>query len=221
MNYHYPYWSMIQQRAKVKKHKVFISYHCADSYYKNYLIMLNDLNNIFDDHSYHVPEMPPHTRKKTIMREIWENGLKDASVTLLLVGKDTRRRKYIDWEIQLSMIDEGKHKRCGILVVNLPTFYENNSEFLTAHGDLEESKLYPHVTEWEEVNSREECERMFPCMPERILNNLVRPSVTISVVPWNVIVYSPNNLALMLELTHRNRMNCNYDHSAPRRKNNT
>ena len=220
MNYLYPHGVAIQQRLKISKHKVFISYDCADSDYKNCLIKLNCLYNIFVDHSYHVSEMPSHTKNKTILHEIWENGLKKASVTLLLVGKDTRKRKYVDWEIHLSMIDEGIYKRCGILVVNLPTIYGNSLNFL-AHGEREKSTLYPHVTEWEEVNSRKECERVFPFMPERILDNLARPSVTISVIPWHFIIRNVEKLPMILELTFRNRKNCNYDTSRPRRKNNT
>ena len=56
-------------------------------------------------------------------------------------------------------------------------------------------------------------------MPERIIDNLMKPDVTISVVPWERI--SGTTLEFLIEAAFRNRSNCAYDLSRGMRRANS
>ena len=106
------------------KHKVFISYHHAnDQYYKeelekiyceymDYCISKSVKDGDIDDNL-------PDEKIREIIRD---NYLKDSSVTIVLVGKDTWKRKHVDWEIYSSLYDGVKNKRNGLIGVLLPTY---------------------------------------------------------------------------------------------------
>jgi hypothetical protein len=42
-------------------------------------------------------------------------------VTIVLIGKNTWKRKYVDWEIYSSMRDTTKNPRSGVIGIILPT----------------------------------------------------------------------------------------------------
>jgi hypothetical protein len=54
--------------------------------------------------------------------------LKDSSVTIVLIGKDTWKRKIIDWEILSSLHDSDIHSRNGLLGIVLPTYVRKDLE---------------------------------------------------------------------------------------------
>ncbi len=65
-------------------------------------------------------------------------------MTILLVGKETKDRKHIDWEIYSSMYDGKVNKKSGILVINLPSI-AYASRIVVDHG---EQKFYPDINNW-------------------------------------------------------------------------
>ena len=74
------------------------------------------------------------------IREIIRDGyLRESTVTVVLIGKDTKRRKHIDWEIYSSMFDGKVNKKSGILVINLP----KTSSYFTAPRELDKKIVYP------------------------------------------------------------------------------
>ncbi len=114
-------------RKKTTMHKVFISYHHAnDQYYKEKLLRLNDNykafygNPIFIDKSVDTGEISEDLSDETIREKIRDEYLQDSTVTILLVGTETKNRKHIDWELYSSMYNGKVNKQSGILVVNLP-----------------------------------------------------------------------------------------------------
>lgn len=56
-----------------------------------------------------------------IKRRIREKYLADSSVTILLLGKETWGRKFIDWEIASSLRNDPVNRRSGLLVIPLPS----------------------------------------------------------------------------------------------------
>ena len=56
-----------------------------------------------------------------VLRRIRELYLQDSTVTIVLVGKCTRVRKYIDWEVASSLGDDPVNKRSGLLAIELPS----------------------------------------------------------------------------------------------------
>ena len=103
------------------KHKVFISYHHAnDQCYKQKLLRFNEKYGIFIDKSVDTGDIDELLPDQIIREEIRDDYLQDSTVTILLLGKETKHRKHIDWEIYSSMYDGKVNKRSGILVINLP-----------------------------------------------------------------------------------------------------
>jgi len=199
-------------------HKVFISYHHPnDEHFKNQLVALNILYDIFLDYSTDTSDVDGNLDDAKIGEIIRDEYLLDSTVTILLVGTETRNRKQVDWEIYSSMLDGTVNKRSGILVVNLPTV--NCSHFIPAHKGEKES-VYPDVTHWEPVHSRTEYESQYPYMPARIIDNLLNKDAKISVVNWNRIIRDPDALSFLIDVTYKDKSICNYDLNRPMRKSN-
>ena len=110
------------------KHKVFISYHHKnDQDYKNSLCELNKICDIFIDMSVNTNDIDDDLDDETIRTKIRDDYLKDSTVTILLVGTETKNRKHIDWELYSSMYDGAVNKKSGVLVINLPTIQSSPS----------------------------------------------------------------------------------------------
>lgn len=203
----------------ISRHKVFISYHHEnDQWYKNEILRLNRLYDIFIDQSVDTGDINDNLNDQEIREIIRDNYLRDTTVTILLVGTETMRRKHIDWEIYSSMYDGKINKKSGILVINLPSiscpyFYASHSE--------EKSVIYPENIKWESIDTRTEYERRFPYMPARIIDNLLENNVKISVVNWNKIDNNVENLRFLIDKTFQDRSFCDYDLSRPMRRSNS
>jgi MTH538 TIR-like domain (DUF1863) len=134
-----------------------------------------------------------------------------------LVGTETKNRKHIDWELYSSMYDGKKNKKSGILVIQLPS---TNPQYIrAAHGDEEKRNLYRSVTNWISIDSRDEYERRYPYLPERIIDNLLARNVKISVTKWEDL--NVEDLKLLIDLTFQDRESCQYDMSRKMRRNNS
>lgn len=166
-------------------HNIFISYHHAnDQPYKEHLIHLNNKYDIFLDQSVDTGDIDDDLDDSRIRELIRDEYLRDSTVTILLVGTETKNRKHVDWEIYSSMYDGQVNKKSGILVVNLPTV---NCTYFTAHHAGEKERVYPEIKNWISINNRSEYESRYPHMPARIIDNLLKKDVKISVVNWSKI----------------------------------
>ena len=202
------------------KHKIFITYHHEnDQYYKEELLELNEEHEIFIDKSVDTDDISDDLDDETIRQTIRDEYLRDSTVTILLVGTETKGRKHVDWELYSSMIDGSVNKKSGILVINLPT---TGSTLATApHGDEEKQQIHPECSsdDWVCVESREEYEERYPDMPDRIIDNLLESSALISVVPW-AKAKDPNNLKKLISYAYNDRKKCEYDLSRKMRRRN-
>ena len=200
-------------------HKVFISYHHAnDQWAKDHLLDLNSSHKIFIDKSVDTGDIDDDLPDETIRIKIRDEYLRDSTVTILLVGLETKYRKHIDWELYSSMRDSVLNKKSGIIVVTLPSVA---CDYYTAgHGDNEKKILYPNTQSWTSINSRQEYESRYPYMPDRIIDCLLKGNSHISVVQWDKISQRPEYLRQLIEWTHADRESCDYDLSRPMRKRN-
>lgn len=198
-------------------HKVFISYHHAnDQWYKNALVDFGKDHSIFVDRSVDTGDIPEEWTDQQIRREIRDRHLRDSTVTIVLVGSETRRRKHIDWEIHSSMYDGSVNTRSGIVVINLP----GTSDYFSApYGDEEKKLVYPEIRSWTSINEWSEYKLRYPYMPDLIIDNLMKSDVKISVVPWERI--NVMTLEFLIEAAFRNRSNCPYDLSRRMRRANS
>ena len=199
-------------------HKVFISYHHKnDQHYKDDLIHLGKRFGIFIDESVEVGDIDEDLDDQSIRVRIRDEYLRDSTVTVLLVGLETKTRKHIDWELYSSMFDGTKNKKSGILVINLPTI--NCTYFNASYGDKEKQLIYPDITSWTDIKYRSEYEVRYPYMPDRIIDNLLAPKATISVIPWNRL--TTDRLAFLLDSAFAGRATCQYDMKRTMRRRNS
>ena len=106
---------------KTPRHKVFISYyHDDDQEYKNRFAQMMQQNIV--DKSVGDGDIDDQRRPTDdILRIIREDYIGDATVTIVLIGKRTWQRKYVDWEISASLRHTTANPRCGLLGILLPS----------------------------------------------------------------------------------------------------
>jgi hypothetical protein len=201
------------------RHKVFISYHHNnDQAYKEALLEANDKYELFIDASVDTCDIDDDLPDETIRQLIRDDYLRDSTVTILLVGTETKKRKHIDWEIYSSMYNGKVNKQSGILVINLPS--TGCTTFTAAHGEEEKKKIYPTTKSWTSVITLAEYERRYPYMPDRIIDNLLNKDAKISVTNWDNIKDDVSKLAFLIDVTFNDRFACKYDLSRPMRRKN-
>ena len=104
-----------------KKHKVFVSYyHEDDEKYRNEFERLFD--DIYVSKSVEVGDIDPNQNAERIRQIIRDEYLRDSTVTVVLVGNNTWKRKHVDWEISSSIRDTKLNPRSGLLGILLPTY---------------------------------------------------------------------------------------------------
>lgn len=195
-------------------HRVFISYHHVnDQEYKEELVTWAEKNDIFIDWSVDIGDIPDNLTDQQIREIIRDEYLRDSSVTILLVGTETKYRKHIDWELYSSMYDGKVSKKSGIIVINLPTI---NCSYYTAAHSGERENVFPENTNWISISDRDEYEKRYPYMPERIIDNLLNNSAKISVIGWDKL--NINKLKFMVEKAFEDRSSCSYDLSRPMKR---
>lgn len=197
-------------------HRVFISfYHRDDQRYKDALVKWAKEYDVFIDGSVETGDIPDEWDDQKIRETIRDEYLRDTSVTILLVGPNTRHRKHVDWEIYSSMYDGKNNKKSGVIVVMLP---ETNCDSCHIPYANEKKQIYPEIANWVTVDSRSEYEKRYPDMPERIIDNLMKDDVKISVTTWNKLTVS--NLKMMIDNAYANRATQPYDLSRSMRRRN-
>jgi len=190
-------------------HKAFISYHhLNDQIYKEKLLTINSTHHIFIDGSVDTNDVDDNLSDESIREIIRDDYLKDTSVTILLVGLETKNRKHIDWELYSSMYDGKVNKKSGMLVINLPA---TQCLSCTATHDGEKERVHPDVSDWISIDIRSEYESKYPVMPPRIIDNLLDKNVKISVVSWDKIEEDPSKLSFLIDSTYEDRNKCDYD----------
>ena len=193
-------------------HKVFVSYHHKrDQLYKEALVEFGERHSVFLDRSVDTDDIPSDWTDQQIRREIRDKNLRDSTVTVVLVGRETKRRKHVDWEIHSSMYDGSVNRRSGIVVVNLPGI--SDDQFMHLMGMKKRGYCIRTSMSWTHVDERQEYERRYPHLPDRIIDNLLKPKVKISVVPWAKI--NEETLEFLIEAAFRYRADCPYDLSRP------
>lgn len=193
----------------MSQHKVFISYHHQnDQFYKEELLRVNLEYPMFIDASIDTGDISDDLSDQRIRQIIRDSYLRDSTVTILLVGTETKNRKHIDWEIYSSVIDGTVNKQSGILVVNLPS---TNCTYYTAAHPGEKERIYPGNSSWTTIDNRAEYERRYPYLPDRIIDNLLKPEAKISVVNWGKIAENLYHLVFLIDATFNGKAKCQYD----------
>jgi hypothetical protein len=84
-------------------HKTFISYHHENDQDLKDTLIKDFGDDDFIDKSVHDGDIDPNNSEETIMRTIREKFLADSTVTLVLIGRETAQRPFVNSEIQASL----------------------------------------------------------------------------------------------------------------------
>lgn len=203
------------------KHKVFISYHHEnDQSYKDALVKWNESVEVFIDKSVDTGDISDELTDEEIRVKIRDEYLRDSTVTIVLVGKDTAGRKHVDWEIYSSMKDGPVNKKSGIVVILLPSVTGSTTHLYAANG-LAEKSLYPQITNWNNLSTRENLLwGGFEKIPERIVDSLMN-GAKISVTTWDEIVRDSSIVGKLIDMANENKDAIEYDLSRPMRRHNS
>jgi hypothetical protein len=106
------------------RHRVFVSYHHTnDQYYRNRFEQL--FTNVYDimiSMSVQIGDIGYDLKTETIRQKIRDEYLRDSTVTVVLVGAETWKRKHVDWEIGASIRNTQYNPRSGLMGIVLPTY---------------------------------------------------------------------------------------------------
>ncbi len=92
-----------------QRHKVFVSYHHeTDQEYKDRLV--EEMSEDIVD----------GLKTEAIWQKIRDKHIADATVVLVLIGRHTWSRRFVDWEIGSALNKSKNNSRCGVLGVVLP-----------------------------------------------------------------------------------------------------
>jgi MTH538 TIR-like domain (DUF1863) len=198
-------------------HKVFVSYHHAnDQDYKEELLRLNREYPMFIDGSVDTGDISDDLDDQAIRQKIRDEYLRDTTVTILLVGTETKNRKHVDWELYSSMFDGKVNKKSAVIVITLPS--TGCAYYTVAHGEKEKQRLYPGNSSWMAIDSRAEYEKRYPYLPDRIIDNLVSKKAKISVTNWKIIANDLGKLEFLINAAFDDKASCEYDLSRPMRR---
>ena len=112
------------------RHKVFVSYHHEDQEEVDAFIETFDTErDVFISRGVGIDfedDIINSDNTDYVMRRIRELYLQDSTVTIVLIGKCTWARKYVDWELQSSLRSGATVTPNGLLGIKLPSFDSNN-----------------------------------------------------------------------------------------------
>lgn len=130
------------------KRKVFVSYHHVDQEAVNYFrTTYGSTLEVFGDKSLTKPFNSMDT--EYVYRKIRENHIHGSSVTIVVIGNETWKRKYVDWEINATIAKD--HAVLGILLPGItPTPYSDGISRRRIPQRLFDNHQsgYAHIIEW-------------------------------------------------------------------------
>lgn len=115
------------------RHKCFISYHHDDQEeVENFIERFDRERRVFITRALGVgmeQDIIDSDDTYYVMRRIRELYLKDSTVTLVLMGRCTWARRYVDWELQASLRSGETVTPNGLLGIKLPSYPKRGGKF--------------------------------------------------------------------------------------------
>jgi len=111
------------------RHNIFISYHHKndEAYKAEFERLFFRIYDIFETKAVSDGDIDPYTKTETIRQKIRDEFIRSASVTVVLIGSETWKRKHVDWEISASIRDTHLNPRTGLIGIILPTYPRSNA----------------------------------------------------------------------------------------------
>lgn len=104
-------------------HKCFISYHRADKgEVADFIEEFDEDHEIFISRAVGIgQDIFDSDDSSYIMRRLREKYLTDSTVTIVMIGRCTWSRRFVDWEIASSLRNDPNNKRSGLMAITLPS----------------------------------------------------------------------------------------------------
>jgi hypothetical protein len=132
------------------KHRIFVSYHHGgdQAYYEAFSKAFHGTYDVIYDNS--LERRVDSGDVAYVRRQIRENYIAGSSCTIVLVGEETWRRKYVDWEIQATL-----DKEHGLIGVRLPTAIQSADNKVIVPGRLYDNieSGFAHWLSWHEITA--------------------------------------------------------------------
>ena len=99
------------------RHKVFVSYHHANDQWdrEKFETLFSTYYGVMISKSVQIGDINPFLSTDSIRQKIRDEYLRDSTVTVVLVGKETWKRKHVDWEIASSIRQTKLNSRSGLV----------------------------------------------------------------------------------------------------------
>jgi hypothetical protein len=118
------------------RRKCFVSYRAADA---------DEVENFLDSHGQvfiarvigvtDEDDFIDSDNDDYVFDRIRDKYLRDSTVTIVLVGKCTWARRYVDWEVYSSLRQDKNNRRNGLLAITLPSAANYSGKRLPARVD--------------------------------------------------------------------------------------
>ena len=148
--------------GKTQRHKVFVSYHHEnDQQYKDkFKRIFANHYDILESRSVEHDDIDPNDNQGTdyITQQIRDKFIRDATVIVVLIGKRTWQRKFVDREIYSGLRDSDYNPRCGLLGLLLPTYrghkggtYDPHTIPQRLYDNAKEDRGFAKIYTWTET----------------------------------------------------------------------
>ena len=69
---------------------------------------------------------------------------------------------------------------------------------------------------WGPVSTKEQCDKDYPYLPERIIDQILSSDAKVSIINWNDFYpYYPDKLEILINNAYNHRSSCKYNLSRP------
>lgn len=128
------------------RHNVFVSYHHAnDQHYKNeFEKLFSNHHDILVTKSVQMGDINPNLPTERIRQKIRDEFLRDSTVTVVLIGAETWKRKHIDWEIGSSLRQTQYNSRSGLIGILLPDYH---NYYNIEYGKFNHNSIPPRLSD--------------------------------------------------------------------------
>lgn len=106
------------------RHNVFVSYHHGnDQYYREkFENLFSNTYDIMVSKSVQIGDIDSSLPTERIRQKIRDEYLRDSTVSVVLIGSETWKRKHVDWEIGSSIRQTQYNSRSGMIGILLPNY---------------------------------------------------------------------------------------------------
>lgn len=131
----------LSTELSIKKHKVFLSFHHADDdEVRCFETQFSEYVETFVSRTVQDGDIDPNLKTETIRQKIRDRFISNSTVTIVLIGAETWKRKHVDWEIGYSLTTTSQNQRSGLMGILLSSYrcnylcdkeYSENEEVYT------------------------------------------------------------------------------------------